>query len=54
MEDGQIVLQAAIQALQRGSSADYQAFGEVLGNLSYETGKDCDSGLQITHVQPMI
>lgn len=54
MEDGQIVLQAAIQALQRGSSADYQALEEVLGNLSYETGKDCDSGLQITHVQPMI
>lgn len=49
MADGQIVLQAAIQALQRGTSADYEAFEEVLGNRSYETAKDCDSGLQITH-----
>lgn len=54
MEDGQTVLQTAIQALLRGSAADSQAFHDVLGNRSYETGKACDSGLQITHVQPMI
>jgi hypothetical protein len=54
MADGESVLQAAIQLLLRGSAADYQDLVDVLGNRSYETGKDCDSGLQITHVQPMI
>lgn len=54
MKEGHLVLQAAIQVLQRGSDADYQLLKEVLGNRSYETGKDCDSGLEITHVQPII
>ncbi|MBP1961687.1 zinc dependent phospholipase C family protein [Paenibacillus aceris] len=54
MADGETVLQAAIQVLQRGTAADSQAFHNVLGNRSYETGKDCDSGLQIIHVNPMI
>lgn len=45
MEDAHIVLPSAIQALQSGSEADYQSLADVLGNLSYETGKDCDSGL---------
>ncbi|MGQ7888079.1 zinc dependent phospholipase C family protein [Paenibacillus sp. WC2504] len=54
MADGEIVLQAAIQVLLRGSSDDLQAFTAVLGNRSYETGKDCDSGLEITYVKPML
>ncbi|NOV02972.1 zinc dependent phospholipase C family protein [Paenibacillus planticolens] len=54
MADGETVLRAAIQVLQRGTAEDFQAFLAVLGNRSYETGKDCDSPLQITHVKPMI
>jgi hypothetical protein len=56
-EDGLKVIKAALQVLQGGSSADGHLIAELeksLGNLSYETGKDCDSGLEIIHVKPMI
>ncbi|WP_367812853.1 zinc dependent phospholipase C family protein [Paenibacillus sp. SI8] len=54
LEDGKNVLQAAIRFLQSGLAADLTALQDVLGNRSYETGKPCDSGLEIVHVQPII
>lgn len=54
MNDATLVLQAAIQVLQRGTEADYEAFREVLGNRSYETGKNCELQLPITYVQPIL
>ncbi|SEB55329.1 zinc dependent phospholipase C family protein [Paenibacillus sp. GP183] len=56
-KDGEQVMKAALQTLQSGLSAkgDHAAELEmVLGNVSYETGKSCDSGLEIVHVNPMI
>lgn len=54
MSDAKRVLEAAIQVLQRGTEADYDAFREVLGNRSYETGKHCELNLPITYVQPIL
>ncbi|MNG09591.1 hypothetical protein D3C84_930140 [compost metagenome] len=54
MQDAILVLQAAIQVLQRGTEADYDAFRAVLGNRSYETGKDCELRLPITYVQSIM
>ncbi|MFD0697028.1 zinc dependent phospholipase C family protein [Paenibacillus sp. GCM10027628] len=54
IEDGQTVLQAAIEALQNGLPSHLEALQDVLGNRSYETGKPCESGLEIVHVQPII
>ncbi|WNR42192.1 zinc dependent phospholipase C family protein [Paenibacillus roseipurpureus] len=54
MEDGKKVLEAAIQVLLRGTDADYEALSNVLGNRSYETGKDCTLPLTITHVNPIL
>jgi hypothetical protein len=54
MKDGEIVLQATVIALQSGLTADFDALRDVMGNRSYETGKPCESGLAIVHVQPMI
>ncbi|NQX64539.1 zinc dependent phospholipase C family protein [Paenibacillus alba] len=54
LEDGMRVLQAAIKALQSGSSEHYRLLHDMLGNRSYETGKACDSGLKITYAKPMI
>jgi hypothetical protein len=56
-KDGLQVIKAALQVLQGGLSAegDHEAeLEKVLDNVSYETGKHCDSGLEIVHVNPMI
>ena len=57
MDDGAAVMSEAIQALQDiGAKEAFPGhrLAERLGNLSYETGKPCDSGLEIVHVNPMI
>jgi hypothetical protein len=57
LEDGFNVLQEAIAILQEGKSVentDYSTFEKFLGDRSYETGKPCSSGLEITYVNPMI
>ena len=57
LEDGAQVLQEAVLILQNGASAaesDYSRLIEKLGDRSYETGKPCSSGLEITFVNPMI
>lgn len=54
MEDALLVLQAAIQVLQSGAERDYDILREVIGNRSYETGKNCELNLPITFVQPIL
>ncbi|NEW06572.1 zinc dependent phospholipase C family protein [Paenibacillus sp. SYP-B3998] len=54
MEDGKNVLLAAVKALQSGLAADFEVFQSNLGNRSYETGKPCDSGLEILYTQPIL
>ncbi|UJF35884.1 zinc dependent phospholipase C family protein [Paenibacillus hexagrammi] len=54
MEDGLTVLPAAFQVLNSHSEEAWLALTAVLGNRSYETGKSCDSGLKIVHVNPII
>ncbi|MGG1550771.1 zinc dependent phospholipase C family protein [Paenibacillus ferrarius] len=54
MQDGETVVAAAIGAIERGSETDYAALATVLGNRSYETGKDCDSHPEIKYVQPIL
>lgn len=54
MTDASSVLHAAIQLLQSGSAAADEAFRKVLGNQSYETGKNCELHLPITYVQSIL
>lgn len=50
MVDGEAVLVEAIKFLHNKPNE----LADVLGNVSYETGKPCDSGLKIRYVNPMI
>ncbi|MBP1995291.1 zinc dependent phospholipase C family protein [Paenibacillus eucommiae] len=55
--DGLKVLQTALQTLQSGpqsESSEEQKLAELLGNISYETGKPCDSGLEILYVNSIM
>ncbi|OCT14414.1 hypothetical protein A8709_26780 [Paenibacillus pectinilyticus] len=54
MDDAMQVLQATIRALQSGSDADYASLQAVLGNRSYESGKDCELDLPLTYVNSIL
>jgi hypothetical protein len=55
MEDGIRVMKAALHCISATQPAErdraWQELVPALGNLSYETGKPCDSGLDIRFVQ---
>lgn len=57
MEDGIRVMQAAMGCIVADDPAErniaWQQLIPALGNVSYETGKPCDSGLEIHFVQPV-
>ncbi|MDF2721333.1 MAG: hypothetical protein K0Q59_1008 [Paenibacillus sp.] len=59
MDDGAIVMDAAIAYISAYNETDYTGSTRLplelcLGNISYETGKPCDSGLTIVHADPII
>lgn len=54
--DGLAVIEEVIVYLtkpQTDLEPDREKLIQLIGNRSYETGKPCDSGLQIVHVNPM-
>lgn len=62
LTDGKTVLSALLDWLQpwqdqkvdpTGKAAARQTFIDALGNLSYDTGKDCESGLEVRYSQPV-
>lgn len=57
LEDGERVLRAAIACITAAEPQEreqaWQALIPELGNISYETGRPCDSGLEIRFVQPI-
>lgn len=43
-----------IQNIQQSKPYDQNRLKEMISNISYDTGKPCDSGLEIIHVNSMI
>lgn len=55
MEDGRAVLAPLLQWLNDSDdrTESFEQFKAVLGNRSYDHGKDCDSGLEVRYSQPI-
>ncbi|WP_018133559.1 zinc dependent phospholipase C family protein [Effusibacillus pohliae] len=57
LADGAAVLQAVVECLEQacatGESPSEARLAEAIGNLSYDTGKPCDSGLEPRYANPL-
>ncbi|WP_127579323.1 zinc dependent phospholipase C family protein [Paenibacillus koleovorans] len=57
LEDGSRLLEAAMRCVRASAPQEkeqgWQSFIPALGNISYETGKPCDSGLEVWFVDPV-
>ncbi|WP_165921041.1 zinc dependent phospholipase C family protein [Paenibacillus albiflavus] len=49
-----IELSRILKTIQQNKSANFNRLIELLGNISYDSGKPCDSSLEIIHVKSMI
>lgn len=55
MQDGERVIEAALRFFAEPQPDQSEtSLIKAVGNLSYDTGKDCDSGLEIKYVNPIL